>query len=71
MAIAEQDALIVDLVVGGLSPSDAAIEAEGRMIDARRLAAVTRFLKLMKSSPTIEPPKDLVERTLRRIEDAS
>ena len=70
MAIAEEDGLIVDLVVGGLSVAESRAEADDVQIDARRLNAVARFFKLMDQLPATEPPKDLVQSTLDRIEDA-
>ena len=67
MAIAEEDCLIVDLVVGGLSLVESRQASAGRRVDARRLDAVSRFFKLIEMTPTIEPSKDLVQATLDRI----
>ena len=64
--IAEEDGLIVDLVVGGMSDSEARFAA--RPVDARRVHAVARFLRLLDSTPAAEPPLDLVESTLARID---
>jgi hypothetical protein len=67
MAIAEEDGLIVDLVVGGIDRSEVR-DNGGRAVDAMRLDAVARFFRLMDQSEDIEPPADLVESTLARIE---
>ena len=67
MAIAEEDGLIVDLVVGGLNRTAARECAQSRRVDARRLYAVARFFKLMDQTPPIEPSQDLVEATLKRV----
>ena len=69
MAIAEEDGLIVDMVVGGLSQTETRECAAGRRVDAGRLHAVARFFRLMDLTPPIEPSKDLVEATLKRIAD--
>lgn len=61
-----EDGLIVDLVV---SPQETA-EVAARPLDARRVNAVARFLRLLDNSPAAEPPADLVESTLARIRAA-
>ena len=66
MAIAEEDGLIVDLVVGGISGSE--VRDNARAVDAQRLHAVARFFRLLDQSADCEPPEDLVEMTLARIE---
>jgi hypothetical protein len=67
MAIAEEDGLIVDLVVGGLSLAESRETAQDRAVDAERLNAVSRFFKLIDQTPTMEPSKDLVQATMERI----
>jgi hypothetical protein len=69
MAIAEEDGLIVDLVVGGID-RDEVRESGWRAVDTQRLDAVARFFRLMDQTADIEPPADLVESTLARIEAA-
>lgn len=71
MAIAQEDELIVDLIIGGLDQAEAHERAEGQHVDARRLDAVARFFKLMDQTPPIEPSKDLVEATLKHVARAS
>ena len=71
MAIAEEDGLIVDLVVGGLGRAEARECAAGQHVDARRLDAVARFFKLMDQMPPMEPSTDLVEAALKRIHDVA
>lgn len=66
MAIAEEDGLIVDLVVGGID-RDEVRDSAFRVVDAHRLDAVARLFRLMDQTPDIEPPEDLVESTLARI----
>lgn len=66
MAIAEEDGLIVDLVVGGISRSE--VRDTSRPVDAKRLDAVARFFRLMDNSPDYDPPEDLIESTLARID---
>lgn len=67
--IAEEDGLIVDLVVGGEPEQDA--DAPARSVDTRRVAAVAKILRLLDNTPVCEPPTDLVASTLARIEAAS
>lgn len=69
MAIAEEDALVVDLVVGGLTATESREASEDRHVDARRLNAVARFFKLIDQAPAIEPSKDLVQAVLDRINE--
>lgn len=66
--IAEEDGLIVDLVVGGMTKTEASDLVAARPVDARRVDAVARFLRLLDSTPAAEPPADLVESTLARID---
>lgn len=66
MAIAEEDGLIVDLVVGGIERSE--VLENARPVNAQRVDAVARFFRLLDQSADIEPPEDLVETTLARIE---
>ncbi len=66
--IAEEDGLIVDLVVGGMSKTEAREIVAARPVDARRVDAVARSLRLLDSTPAAEPPADLVESTLARID---
>jgi hypothetical protein len=70
MAIAEEDGLIVDLVVGGID-RDEVRDSGWRSVDAQRVDAVTRFFRLMDQTVDIDPPADLVESTLARIEAAT
>jgi hypothetical protein len=70
MAIAEEDGLIVDLVVGGID-RDEVRDSGWRSVDAQRVDAVTRFFRLMDQTVDIDPPTDLVESTLARIEAAT
>lgn len=67
MAIAEEDGLIVDLVVGGISHGEVR-ESWARPVDAQRVDAIARFFRLMEQTPAIDPPADLVASTLARIE---
>jgi hypothetical protein len=67
MAIAEEDRLIVDLVVGGMT-RDEVQETVSQQLDAQRVDAVARFFRLMDLTPAMEPPVDLVAATLARIE---
>ena len=70
MAIAEEDGLIVDLVVGGID-RDEIRDSGWRCVDTQRLDAVARFFRLMDQTEDIEPPADLVDKTLARIRAAS
>lgn len=65
MAIAEEDGLIVDMVVGGIDRNE--VRDNARPVNAQRVDAVARFFRLLDQSAEIEPPEDLVEATLARI----
>ena len=70
MAIAEEDGLIVDLVVGGMTRNEVRDAAPGP-VDSRRLDAVARFFRLLDLTPATEPPANLVDATLKRIDEAA
>ncbi len=66
MPIAEEDGLVVDLVVGGLTQKELRDHA-GRPVSADRVHAVSRFFKLLDQAVIHEPPADLIDSTLEHI----
>jgi hypothetical protein len=68
MAMADDDGLVIDLVVGGVSPSE--VESS-KPVRPERVHAVARLFRLMAQTPAVDPPEDLVDSTLRRIESKS
>ncbi|MFT3785967.1 MAG: hypothetical protein QM770_07355 [Tepidisphaeraceae bacterium] len=68
MAIANEDGLVVDLMLGRVSTSE--LRSSGvRALDVDRIDAVNRLMRLIDAAPDHEPPVNLLERTLARCQD--
>jgi hypothetical protein len=71
----DDDSRVVDLIMHSGSNRHPGENSElilsAATVDDRRVAAVGRVLELLARCPTWEPPQNLVQQTLRRIESAA
>jgi hypothetical protein len=70
MAIATEDGVVVDLMLGKISSVE--LRSTGvRSLDVDRIAAVNKLIRLIGQAPETEPPAQLMERTLARVRQAN
>lgn len=70
MAIATEDGVVVDLMLGQLSPIE--LRSTGvKSLDIERIAAVNKVIRLIEQAPEQDPPAELMERTLARVRRAA
>ncbi len=70
MAIATEDGVVVDLMLGQMSTIE--LRSTGvKSLDVERVAAVNKVIRLIEQAPEADPPAELMERTLARVRQAS
>jgi hypothetical protein len=65
-----EDGRAVDLLLDHDTAAAGSVNMSSPTVGAR-MQSVERVLKLLEAMPAVEPPLDLVGRTLQRIEEAS
>jgi hypothetical protein len=68
-SLSTEDKKALDVLLDhGHSARDARLTRHSPVVPPRRITAVSKVLNLLSELPTIDPPADLVSRTMQRID---
>jgi hypothetical protein len=69
-SLSAEDRKAIDLLLDqGASTADLAVVPHAPVVAPNRIAAASKVLQLLSHLPEVDPPADLVPRTMRRIDE--